>query len=154
MPNRQPLPAVPATTPLGIPLAWALVTLLAALLLTVGAVIALVHPILLVPPASHITEAVRFYAGYLASRNLALALMLVVLLALRARPSLAYFMALVALIQFIDVVIDAAETRWAIVPGVLLLGLLFLLAAVRLADGPLWTRAPKPSGTEGAEARS
>jgi hypothetical protein len=141
MPSRQPsqavLTAVPAPT-LGIPLPWTLITLLGALLLTVGAVIALAHPILLVPPASQITEAVCIYAGYLASRNLALAIMLVALLVLRARLSLAHLMALVALIQFIDAVIDAAEARWAIVPGLLLLGLLFLLAATRLAGRQLW----------------
>lgn len=143
MPTRHPsqavLTAAPAT--LGIPLPWALVTLFAALLLAVGAVIALAHPILLVPPASQITEAVRIYAGYLASRNLALAIMLVVLLVSRARLSLAHLMALVALIQFIDAVIDAAEARWAIVPGVLLLGLLFLFAATRLANRPLRKRS-------------
>lgn len=138
-PSQALLTAAPGNAS-RIPLPWTLLTLLAALLLAAGGIIALADPILLVPPSSQITEAARIYAGYLASRNLALTIMLVALLVLRAKHSLAVLMALAALSQFIDAVIDAAEARWPIVPGVLLLGLLFLLTATRLADRPLWKR--------------
>ena len=50
------------------------IVLLAALLLTAGAIIALVHPAMLVSPGAAITPATRVYADYLFSRNLALAM--------------------------------------------------------------------------------
>jgi hypothetical protein len=111
-----------------------------ALLTAKGAVIALVRPAMLVSPQDQINGAVHVYAGYLAARNLALALMLTALLALRARRALGNVMALFALVQLLDVCIDYAEGRWTIVPVALLLGVLFSIGAARLAGSPFWRR--------------
>ena len=108
------------------------IVLLAALLLTAGAIIALVHPAMLVSPGAAITPATRVYADYLFSRNLALAIALAALLLVRARTPLRSMIALAALIQLLDGIMDVVEARWAIVPGVLLLAAIFLAAALRL----------------------
>lgn len=117
------------------------VVLAGALLLTVGAVIALVRPAMLVSPQDAINGAVHIYAGYLASRNLAIAILLVALLWMRARHGLSNLMGLVAFIQILDAAIDSAEGRWIIVPGVLLIGLVFLFSAARLSGYPFWKPA-------------
>jgi hypothetical protein len=120
---------------------WVSVLVVAGALLTaMGAVIALVRPAMLVSPQDQINGAVHIYAGYLAARNLALALMLAGLLALGARRALGNIMALVALVQLLDVCIDCAEGRWTIVPVVLLLGVLFSIGAARLSGSPFWRR--------------
>src|SRR5712671_3783923 len=72
-----------------------------AMLMGAGAVIALVRPAMLVAPNAEITAAVRVYAGYLVSRNLALAAMLVAMLAMRARGVLSSLMVLTAFIQLL-----------------------------------------------------
>jgi hypothetical protein len=112
--------------------------ILGALLTAMGAVIALVHPIMLVSPHDEINGAVHIYAGYLASRNITLALMLVVLLFLGARRALANLMVLVAFIQVLDACMDCLEGRWNIVPGVLVFGLIFFIGAARLCGSPFW----------------
>src|ERR1700756_193292 len=56
------------------------VVLLGSLLTATGAVLALVHPAMLVSPHDEINAAVHVYAGYLAARNGALTIMLLVLL--------------------------------------------------------------------------
>ena len=53
------------------------VVVLGALLFATGAVLALVRPAMLASPHDEVNGAVRVYAGYLASRNTALAVMLV-----------------------------------------------------------------------------
>ncbi len=80
--------------------------ILGALLMAAGGIIALVNPAMLVSPHEEINGAVHVYAGYLASRNLVLAVMLLVMLALRARRALSYLMVLTAFIQFADAGID------------------------------------------------
>jgi hypothetical protein len=106
-----------------------------------GAVIALVRPIMLVSPHDEINGAVRIYAGYLVARNLAIALLLLALLFVGARRALGNLMVLVGFIQLFDACMDVAEGRWTIAPGVLVFGLIFLFAAVRLCDGfPFWRR--------------
>ena len=112
--------------------------LLGALLMATGAVLALVHPAMLVSPHDQINAAVHVYAGYLTARNGALAIMLVALLTLRARRALGNLMVLVALIQILDAVMDAIEARWTLVPGILIFGLVFLIAAARLSGYPFW----------------
>jgi hypothetical protein len=64
--------------------------------------------------------------------------MLLVLLGLRARRALGNLMVLIALIQILDACIDCFEGRWMIVPGVLVFGLVFLIAAARLSGYPFW----------------
>lgn len=132
--------AASAATELTIAIPWwiYLIVILGAFLTGMGAVIALVHPAMLVSPHDEINGAVRIYAGYLASRNVALALLLLVLLLLKARRALSNLMVLVGFIQMLDVCMDCKEGRWAIMPGVLLFGLVFLLGAARLSGNPFW----------------
>jgi hypothetical protein len=128
-----------AGRPSAIPWWLSLIVILGALLTAMGAVIALVHPAMLVSPHDEINGAVRIFAGYMAARNLVLALLLLVLLFWRARRALGNLMALVGFIQLLDVCMDVAEGRWTVVPGVLVFGVVFLFAAARLCDGhALW----------------
>src|SRR5258706_4524486 len=106
--------------------------MLGAVLMAAGAVIAFGHPSMLVSPGDEINGAARIYAGYLVSRNLTIAIFLLLALALRARGMLGTLVLLTAWIQILDAGVDSWEGRWVIVPGVLLLGGLFLSAAVRL----------------------
>jgi hypothetical protein len=117
------------------------VVILGAVLIAAGAIIALVHPAMLVSRYDEINGAVHIYAGYLAARNLALAFMLVALLLIGARRALGNLMVLVALIQILDACMDVAEGRWAIVPGILIFGLVFLIGAARLSGFPFWRLA-------------
>jgi hypothetical protein len=74
--------------------------------------------------------------------------MLVAAVGLRARGMLNGMLLLTACVQLLDAVIghrwcrrpmDGAEGRWAIVvPGVVLFGILFLVAAARLSGYPFW----------------
>jgi hypothetical protein len=109
-----------------------------AVLMAAGAVIAMVRPAMLVSPNAEITAAVRVYAGYLVSRNLALAGMLVAMLVVRAHSILRGLMVLTALIQLFDAGMDLLEGRWTIVPGVLVFAVVFFLGAARLNSEPLW----------------
>jgi hypothetical protein len=108
------------------------------LLMALGGVIALVNPSMLMGSHDEITNGVKIYAGYVVARNLALGLFLPLLLALRARRALGSMMVLVGFIQLFDVVMDCIEKRWAIVPGVLVLGTLYLIAAARVSGAPFW----------------
>jgi hypothetical protein len=114
------------------------VVILGALLLAIGAAIALFNPVMLVSPHDEINSAVHIYAGYLAARNAALAIMLVALLFLGARQALSNMMVLTALIQLLDACIDIAEARWPLIPGVLLYAVLFLIGAAHLSGYPFW----------------
>jgi hypothetical protein len=115
-----------------------LIVILGAAMTAMGAVIALVHPAMLVSAHDEINGAVHIYAGYLAARNLALAFMLLALLILGARRALGNLMVLVGLIQLLDTCMDVVEGRWAVVPGVLVFGIVFLVGAVRLSGGAFW----------------
>jgi hypothetical protein len=122
------------------PLPWWLTATVAvgALLMAAGGAIALAKPAMLVSPADPINEAVRVYAGYLVSRNLALAGLLLVALFMPARRMLSGLMVLTAIIQLLDAGVDAVEGRWAIVPGVLVFGIVFFIGASRLSGGSVW----------------
>lgn len=116
---------------------WArTIVIVAAVLMAAGGVIALVNPVMLASPSDQINGAVHIYAGYLASRNLCIAVMLLILLAIRSTKALAHLTVLTASIQIVDAVFDCVEGRWPIVPGVLILGALLFLAAARLS--PFW----------------
>ena len=112
-----------------------------ALLTGAGAVIALAHPAMLVAPQAQINNAAEIFAGYFAARNLVLAGALLGLLAIGARRPLGQLLTLVGLIQLVDIAIDCFERRWSILPGVLVLGVLFLFAAARLCGHAFWKRA-------------
>jgi hypothetical protein len=114
------------------------IVVLGAVLMLAGGVLALVHPAMLVSPHDEINGAVHVYAGYLASRNLALAAMLVAAMLLRARGALSILMVLTAFIQVADAILDCAEHRWPVVPGVLIFGIVFFLGAARLSGHPFW----------------
>jgi hypothetical protein len=118
--------------------AWAyFIAILGGLLSATGGVIALVDPAMLVAPHTEIGGAARVFAGYFAARSLALALFLLLLCMVRARQALGQLLALVAVIQIVDAAMDCFEVRWAVAPGVLVLGMLFLFASARLI-GPVW----------------
>ncbi|HLZ56793.1 MAG TPA: hypothetical protein VKR06_07575 [Ktedonosporobacter sp.] len=114
-----------------------LIVIVGALLTVTGAIISKVDPAMLTNDGT-ITDAVRVYADYLFARNLPLALMLLLLLTLRARPMLAGFMVLTALIQIVDVTNDLIRGDLLIVPGLLVFAMVFLLGAWRLFGQPLW----------------
>jgi hypothetical protein len=122
-------------------LPWWLIAIVTvgSMLMLAGAGFALLRPELLLSPGQPITEGVRVYAGYLVSRNLALGLMLLAALVLRARGALSTLMLLYAFVQLLDVGNDALEGRWAIVPAIAILGLLFLLGAARLSGHFFWS---------------
>jgi hypothetical protein len=114
--------------------AWLYVSVIAgAMLMGLGGVIALVKPGLLLGPGEVISSGVRVYAGYLVSRNLAMAGMLLMLLFLRSRQMLIGMMLLTGLIQMFDAVLDGFEGRWPIVPGVVVFAVVFFLGAQRLS---------------------
>jgi hypothetical protein len=120
---------------------WArLIVMLGIVLLATGAIIAVVHPILLVSPQDQINQATHVYAGYLASRNMALALMLLATLIYRARRALNVLVLLIAVIQLLDIAMDFAEGRWAVVPAVVILGALFFAASASISGYPFWKK--------------
>jgi hypothetical protein len=123
-------------------IAWwiQLMVVLGTLLTAAGAVIALIHPAMLVSPRDEINGAARIFAGYFAARNLGLAGALLTLLAIRARRALSHILALAGAIQLMDTAIDCVEGRWPIVPGVFILGFVFFFAAAKLCGHPLWER--------------
>jgi hypothetical protein len=114
------------------------IAILGALLLAAGALIALFHPVMLVSAHDEINGAVHIYAGYLASRNLALAIMLIAALCLGAKGMLNNLLLLVALIQLLDAVMDVIEGRWPVATGVVVLALLFFIASGSLSGYPFW----------------
>jgi hypothetical protein len=137
-PLTKSLAAQPATTSLP----WWLQTIVlaGALLMLAGALIALLNPAMLVSPHDEINAAVHIYAGYLFSRNAALAIFLVMSMIVRARGTLNTLVLLTAFIQLLDAAVDCVEGRWTIVPGVLIFGLLFFFASARLSGYPFWRK--------------
>jgi hypothetical protein len=117
---------------------WWLVIIVAlgAALMAAGALIALLHPAMLVSPRDQINGAVRVYAGYLVSRNLTLAIMLLVALSRNAREQLRILVILTAFIQLLDAGLDGMEGRWTLVPGVLLFAIAFFVASAWLSRRP------------------
>ncbi len=117
-----------------------LIVVLGAVLMAGGGVLALAHPASLVSSQVEINVAVRVYAGYLFSRNLAISFLLIALLTRDARRALGQLMVLVALIQFLDACMDCWEGRWLLVPGVLVICVLFLIGAMQLSGYRPWRR--------------
>lgn len=124
------------------PFPWWLQTivLVGALLMGAGSLIALLNPAMLVSTHDEINVAVHIYAGYLFSRNTALAILLVASMLLRSKGTLNTLILLTAFIQLLDAAVDCKEGRWVIVPGVVVFGLLFLLASARLSGHPFWRK--------------
>jgi len=116
---------------------------LGALLMAAGGLIALLKPAMLVSPDTEISSAVRVYAGYLVARNIPLAVMLLIMLGLRARNALRTLMVLTAFIQLFDAGMDGIEGRWRLVPGVFIFAAVFFLGAARLSGQPFWKLAAR-----------
>jgi hypothetical protein len=114
------------------------IAVLGALLLTAGAVLALFYPVMLASAHDEINGAVHIYAGYLASRNLALAIMMVAALCFGAKGMLNNLLLLVAFIQLLDAVMDVVEGRWPVATGVVVLAALFFIASGSLSGYPFW----------------
>ncbi len=132
-PASAPTPAIP----------WwvATIVILGALLTGAGGLIALLRPEMLVAAGAPMTAAAQVYAGYLISRGLALAAMLLLLLALRAPRMLTGLMLFTALVQLIDALVDATTGRITLLPIVLIVCVAFLLGAARLAGPGFWKPA-------------
>jgi hypothetical protein len=120
-----------------IPLWVSIVVILGALLTAAGAVISKVDPTLLTN-GSPMTDAARVYADYMFARNLPLAVLLLLLLAVRARRMLAGFMVLTALIQLVDVINDLVRGAFVLVPGLLVFAIVFLIGAWQLFGQAVW----------------
>ncbi len=120
-----------------IPLWVSIVVIIGALLTITGAVISKVAPTILTN-GGLMTEAARVYADYMFARNLALAVMVLFLLGVRARRMLAGFMVLIALIQIIDVINDLTRGDFLLVPGLLVFAIVFLIGAWRLFGQAVW----------------
>jgi hypothetical protein len=114
--------------------AWwiAAIVILGVLLTAAGGILALVHPETLVGSNAPMNQAAYVYAGYLVSRDLALAAMLLATLALRAYRMLAGLMILTVLTQVIDAVVDATTGRLSLVPIIVILAVAFLIGAIRI----------------------
>lgn len=116
------------------PWPWWLITIviLGALLTATGAIAALVAP------GEHLNSAGSSYAHYFVTRNLSLALLLLLMLAARAPRALATLMLLTALIQTLDAITATATAHYGLVPIDLTFAALFLTGANRLSPQPLW----------------
>lgn len=124
-------------------LAWWVrwVVVLTVSLDVIGAVIAVAKPGAMLPAGEHMTSAARLYAGYLVSRDLSVAVVLIAFALIRARQGLAAALVLSASTQVFDIVIDASSGRAALVPGLSVLCALLVLAAGGVAGAPLWRRS-------------
>lgn len=117
------------------------VAVVSAMLMAAGGIIALVRPEMLVSSGAAISDGVRIYAGYLVSRNIAVAAFLLITLALKARRALANFMFLAGVIQVFDATLDCFEGRWPLAPGIVLIGAALFMAASRVSGQPFWKRS-------------
>jgi hypothetical protein len=105
---------------------------LGALLTATGAILALFAP------GDHLNAAGRNYADYFITRNLALALALLGLLALRARHLLTVVVVLEALIQSLDALTAIATGRLGLVPVDVVFAAIFVIVAAKLSGQRLW----------------
>jgi len=111
------------------------IVIIGALLTATGAVLAIFAS------GEHLNTAGDYYADYFITRNLAAAVMLLVMLvmlALRARRVLAALMILAALIQFLDGVTAIATGRLGLVPIDLIFAAVFTFGAARLSGSRPW----------------
>lgn len=117
----------PAATARTWPWWLTVIVIIGALLTATGAVLAIFAS------GEHLNTAGHDYADYFITRNLAVAVMLLVTLALRARRVLAALMILTALIQFLDAVTAIATGRLGLVPIDLIFAAVFTFGAARLS---------------------
>jgi hypothetical protein len=125
-------------TPDGIPRWVAAAVVVGALLTVAGAVISKAAPTILLEDSDRMTSAARISADYFFARNLPLAALSLALLALGARRMLAGCMVLTALIQTVDIVDELASGRFALVPGMTVFAVVFLVGASHLLGRAIW----------------
>jgi hypothetical protein len=132
--SAHPIAAEPSPTVTSRSGPWWLtvIVILGAVLIATGAVLAIFAS------GEHLNTAGHNYADYFITRNLAVAVMLLVMLALRARRELAALMILTALIQFLDAVTAIATGRLGLVPIDLIFAAVFTFGAARLSGPRLW----------------
>jgi len=70
----------------------------------------------------------------------ALAILLIASMIFRSKGTLNTLILLTVFVQLLDAAVDCVEGRRVIVPGVVVFGLLFLLASARLSGHPFWSR--------------
>jgi hypothetical protein len=114
------------------------IVILGILITATGGILALVHPATLVGSNEPMNSAASVYAGYLFSRNLALAILLGAMLSIRARHALAGLMLLTILTQILDIVVDISSGRAALLPPIVILAAAFIVGLARLVGRPLW----------------
>ena len=134
-------PSAPRPTGIAPPRWVEAVVLVAATLTAGGAAVAWLRPQLLVGGQGDISPATRVYADYLISRNIALAVVLLALLALRSYRMLTGALVLTAFVQLLDIAIDAATGRLLLLPGLVVLTAALFAAAAKLSPQPLWRAA-------------
>lgn len=109
------------------------IVILGAILTATGAVLAIFAS------GEHLNTAGHNYADYFITRNLAVAVMLLVTLVRRARRVLAALMILTALIQCLDAITAIATGRVGLVPIDLIFAAVFTFGAARLSGPRPWT---------------
>src|SRR5262245_10801174 len=87
-------------------------------------------------PDEPLSAGVQVFAAYTGTRDLAVALLLLVLLAARSTRLLAGVVLLVALTNTLDVLDAIASQRWAQVPGALAFAVVFVAVAIWLLRRP------------------
>jgi hypothetical protein len=122
----------PAATARTWPWWLTVIVILGAVLIATGAFLAIFSS------GEHLNTAGHNYADYFITRNLAVAAMLLVTLALRARRVLAALMILTALIQFLDAVTAIATGQLGLVPIDLIFAAVFTFGAARLSGPRPW----------------
>lgn len=106
-----------------------------------GAVLTATGGVMAVFPSGHLSTAGQNYDEYSATRNLAIAVMLLIMLALRAQRVLASLMILTALIQILDAITASVTGRLGLAPIDLVYTAAFLIGAARLSPYPIWRAA-------------
>lgn len=104
-----------------------LVVIVGALLTATGGLLALFAS------GEHLNKAGRNYADYFATRDLAIAATLLLVLVFRARRTLVVLMLLTAAIQLLDAVSASLTGRSGLIPVDLAFALAFVVAAARLS---------------------
>jgi hypothetical protein len=79
-----------------------------------------------------ITAGTEIFARYMGARNVALAVMLLILVAVRSRRVLAGLVVTTALANALDCALDLVAQRWPAAPGPFLFAVLYLAAAAWL----------------------
>lgn len=97
------------------------------------------------------SQGTRVFADYTGTRDLAIAIVLLVLLAMRSSRALPAVLLLAALANGLDAVTAVASQRWPQLPGAVVFAIAFLVAAVLLSrasaiDQPL--RSPADDSQE------